>query len=46
MGLILVTSAGADNGPGRDALLSFDAAGDLVWRFTETPHRRPAWLDP
>jgi hypothetical protein len=35
MGLILVTSAGEANGPGHDALLSFNAAGDLVGRFAE-----------
>jgi hypothetical protein len=37
MGLILITSAGKANGPGHDAVLSFNAAGDLVGRFTEDP---------
>jgi hypothetical protein len=34
-GLIVVTSAGKVNGPGRDAVLSFNAAGQLVGRFSE-----------
>jgi hypothetical protein len=34
MGLILVTSAGEANGGGHDALLSFNAAGELVASFS------------
>ncbi|HEY4830443.1 MAG TPA: hypothetical protein VIH85_26995 [Solirubrobacteraceae bacterium] len=44
-----VTSAGEANGPGHDAVLSFNAAGDLVGRFTEDPRivgPRGMTLDP
>ena len=47
--MILVTSAGEDNGPGHDAVLSFNAAGDLLGRFTEDPRivdPRGLTLDP
>jgi hypothetical protein len=47
--LILVTSAGKANGPGRDALLGFDAAGELVGSFSEDPRivdPRGLCLDP
>lgn len=37
MPLILVTSAGAANGGGRDALLGFSAAGKLVGPFSKDP---------
>jgi DNA-binding beta-propeller fold protein YncE len=46
---MLITSAGEANGGGRDALLSFNAAGDLVGRFTEDPRiidPRGMTLDP
>jgi hypothetical protein len=49
MGLILVTSAGEANGRGHDGVLSFNAAGDLVGRFTEDPRivdPRGLTLDP
>ena len=49
MGVILVTSAGEANGRGHDAVLSFNAAGDLVGRFTEDPRivdPRGLTLDP
>jgi hypothetical protein len=49
VGAILVTSAGEANGPGHDAVLSFNAAGDLVGRFTEDPRivdPRGLTLDP
>ena len=48
-GLILVTSAGKASGPGRDAVLSFNAAGQLVGRFSEDPRivdPRGLTLDP
>jgi hypothetical protein len=35
MGSILVTSAGKINGPGHDAVLSFDSAGELLGMFSE-----------
>jgi DNA-binding beta-propeller fold protein YncE len=49
LGLILVTSAGEANGGGRGALLSFNAAGELVGRFSDDPRivdPRGLTLDP
>jgi len=49
MGLMLVTSAGEANGGGRDAVLSFNLAGELVGRFSEDPRivdPRGLTLDP
>ena len=49
MGLTLVTSAGKANGGGLDAVLSFNAAGDLVGPFTDDPRiidPRGMTLDP
>jgi hypothetical protein len=49
MRITLVTSAGAANGGGRNAVLGFDAAGQLAGRFTEDPRvvdPRGMTLDP